>query len=337
MRARGWRTVPMTDARGKQYAKDFPAEAIEDVPAATFQGANPFKLAGAGMKILSGINAASARLNRLKPSVVVGFGGYPSVPALWAARAKKIPIVIYQADAVLGRVNRYFAPSAAAVACAYERLDRLDPRAKDRKYVVGLPVRDGVRAVRDAPYPALTADGRAGLLITGGSQGARLFGDVIPQAIAQLSSGLRARLDVAHQVREEQIESARKVYADAGVKADIAAFFNDMPARLTAAHLVIGRAGGTVAELAVAGRPAIFVPLASAADDHQTANTETVVKAGAADVIAERDLTPAALAALIEKRFADPADLAKRAAAARAAGLPDAAKALADIAEKVAT
>ncbi|MGE3867504.1 MAG: glycosyltransferase, partial [Hyphomonadaceae bacterium] len=313
-----------------------PADAIEDVHAATYQGRNPIALAHAAVKIVAGVLAALARFARLKPALVIGFGGYPSVPALWAARARKTPIVIYQADTVLGRVNRYFAPAAAAVACAYDRLDKLDPRAADRKVVVGLPIRPAVRAVRDVAYAPIEPGGRIGLLVTGGSQGARLFGEVIPRALAMLPEALRARLQAAIQVREEQIVAVRAVCAKAGVRADVAAFFTDMPERLAAAHLVIGRAGGTVAELACAGRPAILVPLAIAADDHQTSNAQVLAQAGGADVIAEGDFTPEALCALLAERFADPAALAARAAAARALGRPDAAQALADAAERVA-
>jgi UDP-N-acetylglucosamine--N-acetylmuramyl-(pentapeptide) pyrophosphoryl-undecaprenol N-acetylglucosamine transferase len=254
-----------------------------------------------------------------------------------AARAHKVPILIHEQNSVLGRVNRAMATSAAIVACGFERLDRLPAKALDRKRVVGNPVRSPILAVRERPYPEAPAGGRLNLLIIGGSQGARLFGEVIPAAIAMLPQELRARLDVVHQVRDEQIAAANKVYKNAKVHADVASFFTDMGQRLGAAHLVIGRAGAsTVTELQVAGRPAVLVPFAAAADDHQTANAEGLTAVGAADLFTEADFQAAPLAALLERRLADPHGLAVRAAAARAAAKPEAAKSLADLAESVA-
>ncbi|WP_395645762.1 undecaprenyldiphospho-muramoylpentapeptide beta-N-acetylglucosaminyltransferase [Terricaulis sp.] len=333
---RGWRVVLMTDARGRRYAEGFPAERIEDVPAATISG-NPLKLIPASFKILRGINAAKKRFKELQPAIVAGFGGYPSFPALMAARRYKIPIVIHEQNSVLGRVNRAMATSARVVACGFDRLDRLPTSAEGRKHVVGNPVRLPILAVRERPYPEAPAGGRLNLFITGGSQGARIFGEVIPEGIALLPEPLRARLDVVHQVREEQIKAATNVYQRAKVNAEVAAFFTDMGQRLGAAHLVIARAGAsTVTELQVAGRPAVLIPFAAAADDHQTANAEGLTAVGAADVFTEDEFNPRALAALLERRLADPHGLAVRAAAARAAAKPEAAKSLADLAEGVA-
>jgi UDP-N-acetylglucosamine--N-acetylmuramyl-(pentapeptide) pyrophosphoryl-undecaprenol N-acetylglucosamine transferase len=229
------------------------------------------------------------------------------------------------------------ATSAEIVACGFERLDRLPPKAAERKRVVGNPVRLPILAVRERPYPEAPAGGRLNLLIIGGSQGARVFGEVIPAAISLLPSALRERLDVVHQVREEQVAAAKKSYKNAKVNAEVAPFFTDMGQRLGAAHLVISRAGASsVTELQVAGRPAILVPFAAAADDHQTANSEGLTSVGAADLFTEQDFTAAGLAACLERRLADPHGLAVRAAAARAAAKPEAAKTLADLAESVA-
>jgi UDP-N-acetylglucosamine--N-acetylmuramyl-(pentapeptide) pyrophosphoryl-undecaprenol N-acetylglucosamine transferase len=333
---RGWRVILMTDARGRRYAEGFPAERIEDVPAASLS-ANPITAIPNALKIMRGINEAKKRFNALPPHLVAGFGGYPSFPALMAARAHKVPILIHEQNSVLGRVNRAMATSAAIVACGFERLDRLPAKAADRKHVVGNPVRLPILAVRDRPYPEAPAGGRLNILIIGGSQGARIFGEVIPAAFALLPQELRARLDVVHQVREEQIAAVTKTYQKAKVNAEVAAFFKDMGQRLGAAHLVIGRAGAsTVTELQVAGRPAVLVPFAAAADDHQTANAEGLTAVGAADLFTEAEFQPAPLAALLERRLADPHGLAVRAAAARAAARPDAAKSLADLAESVA-
>jgi UDP-N-acetylglucosamine--N-acetylmuramyl-(pentapeptide) pyrophosphoryl-undecaprenol N-acetylglucosamine transferase len=333
MRARGWRVVLMTDARGRRYANEFPADAIEDVAAATLIGKNPIKLALAGVTIAKGVGEAKRRFKDIQPALVAGFGGYPSFPALSAARAKGVPILIFQADAVLGRVNRHFAPAAAAIACGFERLDRLDPRLASRKVVTGNPVRPAIAAMRGAPYPP--TDGELTLLITGGSQGARLFGEVVPAAIAALPSALRRRLAVVQQVRAEQLDAARNIYAGAGVNALCEPFFNDMPKQLARAHLVLARAGGSsVTECLVVGRPAILAPLAIGMDDHQTANAAAMGEA--ADVVNEAEFTVPALTALLEKRLSDPAELARRAAIAHGLGRPDAASALADLAERLA-
>ncbi|MGE0739895.1 MAG: undecaprenyldiphospho-muramoylpentapeptide beta-N-acetylglucosaminyltransferase [Hyphomonadaceae bacterium] len=333
---RGWRVVLMTDARGRRYAEGFPAERVEDVPAASLT-ANPFKAIPALFKIKRGIDEAKRRFTEIRPALVAGFGGYPSFPALMAARAHKIPILIHEQNSVLGRVNRAMATSSRVVACGFERLDRLPPKAAERKHVVGNPVRLPILAVRERPYPEAPAGARLNLLIIGGSQGARLFGDVIPAAIASLPPDLRERLDVVHQVREEQVAAAKKVYKTAKVSADVAPFFNDMGQRLGACHLVISRAGASsVTELQVAGRPAILVPFAAAADDHQTANAEGLTSVGAADLFTEDEFTAPALASLLERRLADPHALAVRAAAARASAKPEAAKSLADLAEGAA-
>ncbi|MDX2237412.1 MAG: undecaprenyldiphospho-muramoylpentapeptide beta-N-acetylglucosaminyltransferase [Hyphomonadaceae bacterium] len=338
MKSRGWRVVLMTDARGRRYAEGFPADLVEDTPAATIQSRNPIAAARAAFTIWRGIGAAGKRLRAHDPKVVAGFGGYPSLPALWAARAQRRPILIHEQNAVLGRVNRAFAKDAAIVACGFERLDRLPTQAAARKRVTGNPVRAPILAMRERPYPIVSAGGPIEVLITGGSQGARVFGEVVPLAFLDLPPALRARVRVTQQAREEQIEDVRAVYAEAGVPAVVAPFFTDMAARLGAAQCVIARAGAsTVTELQAVGRPAILIPLAIAADDHQTANAESMTEVGAADVIAERDLTPARLAALLALRLSDPHDLAVRAAAARGAARPEAARTLADLAEALGT
>ncbi len=336
MRRRAWRVMLMTDARGARFAEDFPAERIEDVAAASLT-ANPFKAIPALLKISRGIGEAKRRFREMPPALVAGFGGYPSFPALMAARAHKIPILIHEQNAVLGRVNRAMAGSAAAVACGFERLDRLPANVRARKHVVGNPVRAPILAARDQPYPEAPAGGRINLLVTGGSQGARLFGEVVPLALAMLPEALRARLDVSQQAREEQVSAVRQIYADAGISADIAAFFADMGERLGRAHLVISRAGASsVTELQITGRPAILIPFAAAADDHQSANAEALASVGAADVIREAAFEPGALSALLAQRLSDTHGLNVRASAARASAKPDAAAALADLAEMVA-
>jgi len=338
MRARGWRVVLMTDERGRVYAKDFVADAIEDVPAATINWKSPLKAIRAALKIQAGMRTARARLKAIDPAVVAGFGGYPSLPALSAAIAQKRPILMHEQNAVLGRVNRHYAHHAHVVACAFDRLDLLPVEARTKKTVVGNPVRSAIRVVREQDYPIAAPGSPLRILIIGGSQGARLFGEVIPPALARLPAELKSRLKITQQVRAEQAEAVKTFYAESGIDAQVSSFFSDMGPRLAACHLVIARAGASsVTELAVAGRPSILIPLKIAADDHQTANAEALTSVGAADAIAEGAFTVDALTALLQQRLSDPHDLSVRAAAARAAGKPDAAERLADLAEQIAS
>lgn len=333
---RGWRVVLVTDARGRRYADGFPAERIVDVPAASLT-ANPIKAIPAMIAISRGVAAARKLFAEWKPALVAGFGGYPSFPALVAARSQAIPILIHEQNSVLGRVNRAMAKEAAIVACGFERLDRLPPQAAGHKRVVGNPVRAPILAVRERPYPNIPAGGRICVLIIGGSQGARLFGEIVPEAMTRLPEDLRNRLDVVQQVREEQLGAVRRIYEEAGIKAELAPFFSNMAELYARAHLVIARAGASsVTELQAAGRPAILVPFAAAADDHQTANAEGLTSVGAADLFNEDEFEPELLAGCLERRLGDPHALAVRAAAARATGKPEAAKTLADLAEGVA-
>jgi UDP-N-acetylglucosamine--N-acetylmuramyl-(pentapeptide) pyrophosphoryl-undecaprenol N-acetylglucosamine transferase len=337
MRSRGWTIALVTDERGRKYAQDFPADWRQEVEAATFGSKLPHKILAAVLKLRAGAVAARRAFLAQRPALVAGFGGYPSYPSLAAARGLRIPMIIHEQNAVLGRVNRLFARQAAVIACGFDRLDRLPPHAAPAKRVVGNPVRAAIRAVREEAYPALEDGGPIRILVIGGSQGARLFGEVIPAAVAALPAGLRSRLSVVQQAREEQLEQVRAVYAAAGVAAEVSPFFADIHQRLAASHLVIGRAGAsTVTELAVAGRPSILIPLKIAMDDHQTANAEGMVKAGAADMVVEDRFTPEGLAPLLAERLSNAGVLIARAKAARTLGRPNAARELADLAEHAA-
>jgi UDP-N-acetylglucosamine--N-acetylmuramyl-(pentapeptide) pyrophosphoryl-undecaprenol N-acetylglucosamine transferase len=337
MHARGWQVALVTDERGKKYATNFPADWRLEVEAATFGSKLPHKLIASALKLRAGTADARKNFEKTKPKVVAGFGGYPSYPSLSAARAMGVPIVIHEQNSVLGRVNRLFATSAKFVACGFERLDRLPAGAEGVKRVVGNPVRNAIKAVRERPYPELDDAGPLNILITGGSQGARLFGEVIPQAIISLPDEQKARLNIVQQAREEQLESVRAAYKAAGVKATVEAFFSDMQDRLAAAHLVIARAGAsTVTELAIAGRPSILIPLGIAMDDHQTANAEGMVMGAAADVVPEPKFNVETFAPLLLERIANAGVLKARAKAAWQLGRPNAAKELADLAEQAA-
>ena len=334
---RGWRIVLATDDRVSGLSHAFPAEEIVTLDAATVRGRDPVSLARAATTILAGIAQGRAALARIRPDVVVGFGGYPSLPALIAAISQGRRTVIHEQNAVSGRANRLVAPYVTAIGCAFETLGKASLRTQSRKVVVGNPVRPEIRALADLAYAAPEEDGEIRLLITGGSQGARLLSELLPAAIAKLPETLRARLSVEQQTRPESLEIARSIYADALVKAEIAPFFRDMAGRLARAHLVIGRSGAsTVSEVAVAGRPSILIPLGVSLDDDQGQNAKVLETAGAAQVARENTLTQPMMTAALETLLTNPKRLAKMAAAARRVARPDAAERLADLVETTA-
>jgi UDP-N-acetylglucosamine--N-acetylmuramyl-(pentapeptide) pyrophosphoryl-undecaprenol N-acetylglucosamine transferase len=330
---RGWRVVLATDSRGDQYAHAFPAESRIALEAATFRPGDPVGMIKASVKIAQGVIQARVAFRKLAPAIVVGFGGYPSFPALTAAIQQKRPTLIHEQNAVLGRSNRKLAGRVKMVACAFPTLEKADPKLKP--VVVGNPVRPEISALHVRAY-APPAD-QIRLLVTGGSQGARLLSETVPAAVSMLAEPIRNRLKVEQQTRQESLDNARRIYADAAVEAQVAPFFRDMASRLEHAHLVIGRAGAsTVCELAVAGLPSILVPLKIAADDHQRFNARLLTDVGAADVVNEDDLTVDGLAELLQKTLSDPQGLVRMAAAARAAAMPYAAVKLADLVEQTA-
>jgi UDP-N-acetylglucosamine--N-acetylmuramyl-(pentapeptide) pyrophosphoryl-undecaprenol N-acetylglucosamine transferase len=333
--ARGWRVVLATDDRAHSLSDSFPAERRIPLPAATFKPGDPAGMFRAGATILRGVAQARAELSSLKPAVVVGFGGYPSLPALMAAISQGRRTIIHEQNAVMGRANRLLAPRVTAIACAFPTLLKAPASVQRRAVVVGNPVRPNIQALYGLPYVPPTD--RVRLLITGGSQGARLLSELVPQAVAKLPEPVRRRLEVQQQTRAESIDFARGVYKAAGVEAEIATFFDGMAPRLGAAHLMIGRSGAsTVCEIAVAGRPSILVPLRIALDDDQGQNARLLAEAGAAEVLREDALTADSLAALLQRLIEDPTRLAQMAAAAEAVGKPDAADRLADVVEETA-
>jgi UDP-N-acetylglucosamine--N-acetylmuramyl-(pentapeptide) pyrophosphoryl-undecaprenol N-acetylglucosamine transferase len=279
---------------------------------------------------LRGLSAARRLFREIKPRAVIGFGGYPALPGLLAAVSMRLPSLIHEQNAVLGRVNRLLAPRVRAIATSYPVVRGLDAALAARVTLTGNPVRADVVAARDTPFDGDAA--RLRLLVTGGSQGAAVLNSVVPAAVALLPARVRARLDVVHQGRDEDGEMMRAAYADAGVTATIQAYFEDLPAEIAAAHLVVARAGAsTVAELTVAGRPAVLVPLPIAADDHQADNARAMAGAGGAVMVRQGEFTPERLADILTAWLADPAALKAAAAAARALGRPEAGATLADL------
>jgi len=335
--ARGWSIVLASDERVAGLAQDFPAEQRIGLSARTFRRGDLIGMAQAGLAVLRGASQARQAYRELGPRVVVGFGGYPSAPALVGAVLERRPTVIHEQNAVMGRANRMLAPHVRTVACAFPTLLKAPPKVAARAVVVGNPVRPPIRALADLAYAPPEPDGPVRLLVTGGSQGARLLSELVPEAVKLLPEGLRQRLSVAQQTRPESMDIARRAYRDANVEAEIAPFFRDIASRLRDAHLVIGRAGaGTVCEFAVAGRPSILVPLAIALDDDQGQNARLLSEAGGAEVARESQLTVESLSRALEKLLGNPARLARMAAAARAVAIPDAAERLADVVEATA-
>jgi UDP-N-acetylglucosamine--N-acetylmuramyl-(pentapeptide) pyrophosphoryl-undecaprenol N-acetylglucosamine transferase len=269
-----------------------------------------------------------------EPSAVVGFGGYPALPALLAARKAGVPSVIHEQNAVLGRVNRLLSGGVNAIATAYPDIDRLKEKHLHKVHLVGNPVRPPVLALRDEPFPPFTEEGLLRVLVTGGSQGARVLSEVVPDGLAMLPPALRSRLQVTQQCRAEDLDAVRARYAAHGIAAELGTYFEDMAARLADAHLFIGRAGAsTIAELTAVGRPAILVPLPIATDDHQAANVREIVKAGGARAIRQERFTAKELAKQIQALAQQPDTLANAAHAAWNCGRPRAAEDLADLVE----
>ena len=332
---RGRTIVLMTDRRGRNYGAAFSGAAVETVPSASPSNTNAIGRLLWPLRVLAGVFAGVRKLTRLKPAVVIGFGGYPSLPVMLAASFAGLPTVIHEQNAVLGRVNRLVANRMRAVAASFP-LQRFAPTNSNRVRYTGNPVRTEAIALARAPYEGPAANGPIRVLVFGGSQGARALSEIVPAALAMLPPDVRARLEIVQQSRPEDILSVEADYLEAGIQAKVAEFFNDLPRCMAAAHLVIARSGAsTVSELAVIGRPAILIPYPFATDDHQTANASVLANAGAAWLIPQRDLTADRLSALLAKLFANPEELAKRSEAAASLGKPDAAQRLADLVDEI--
>ncbi len=331
--ARGHHVALVTDERGAAIPgkPDFlPAHVL---PAGRF-GKNPLHWLKGIKAVLEGRAMARRLYETFQPTAVIGFGGYPALPALLGAQAEAIPTVIHEQNAVLGRVNRLLAKRVNAIATAYPEVARLDDKLAHKVHLVGNPVRPEVMALRDQEYPAFTADGLFRVLVTGGSQGARVLSEVVPDGLAMLPPALCSRLQVTQQCRAEDLEAVRQRYASHGIPAELGTYFEDMQARLADAHLFIGRAGAsTIAELTAVGRPAILVPLPIATDDHQAANVREMVKAGGARSIRQNKFTAAELAKQIQAIALNPETLATAAHGAWNCGRPNAAADLADLME----
>ena len=329
---RGRQVVLVTDRRGKAFGDRLPEVAVHRIHAAGLAGASPLSRAAGILSLALGYLQAHRLLARLRPALVVGFGSYASVPTVWAAQHAGIPTLLHEQNAVLGRANRLLAARARAVATSFPETSAL---GKASPRLTGNPVRPAIAALADRPYPANDRPFR--LLVLGGSQGARVFSRLIPAALAALAPEQSRHVAIAQQCRPEDLDQARRTYADLGLAAELAAFFTDVADRLAISHLVISRSGAsTVAELAAAGRPAILLPYPHATDDHQTANAAAFAAAGAGWLMPEAETTAESLAKRLASLLAAPDLLATAAKAARRFGERDAARRLADLAEELA-
>lgn len=333
---RGWKVHLATDDRAERFAGHFPAEAIHQIRSATIGSKNPFALLATFWKLWGGVRQASAIIRRIKPAVVVGFGGYPTLPPLYAATRRGVATMIHEQNAVMGRANRALSRRVTAIAGGFLPEDASAAGAKT--VTTGNPVRPQVIAAAATPYSVSRSGDAFRLLVFGGSQGAQFFSDAVPTAVAQLDKDQLARLSVVQQARAEDVARVKAAYEKIGVEAEVSPFFTDMAARMAACHLVISRSGAsTVSEIAVIGRPALLVPYPHALDHDQAANAEALAAAGGAEVHAQSTLSVEKIAGLIGGLMNDPDRLASMAAAGRTAGKPDATRLLADLTEAIAS
>ena len=335
LRARGYSVHLVTDSRAERFAGKFPADEIHVVPSATLASKNPVALLRTGWKLWTGLRAARRLIGRLKPVAVVGFGGYPTVPPLMAATSMGVPSMLHEQNAVMGRANKALAGKVQAIAGGFLP-ENTGPYAA-KTVTTGNPVRPAVLEAAKTPYALSRGDEPFRLVVFGGSQGAQFFSSAVPTALSLLAEPERKRLVVTQQARPEDADRVNSCFAKLQAPAEVSFFFTDMAERLAAAHLVVCRSGAsTVSEISVIGRPAILVPYPYALDHDQAANAAALVATGGAEVVAQSDLSPDRLAAMISAAMKDPERLEKMAAAAKQAGRPDATGLLADMVVAIA-
>lgn len=333
---RGWGVHLATDDRAERFAGHFPAAAIHPIQSATMGSKNPVALLGAFWKIWRGVRQASAVIARIKPDAVVGFGGYPTLPPLYAATRRKLPTLIHEQNAVMGRANRALSGRVDAIAGGFLPQDESATGAKT--VTTGNPVRPPILEAAKTPYKASQGADPFRLLVFGGSQGAQFFSDAMPAAIALLPEAQRKRLVITQQARADDVARVKAGYAALGLHVEVSPFFTDMAQRMGAAHLVISRSGAsTVSEIAVIGRPALLVPYPYALDHDQAANAAALAAAGGGEVHPQSSLSPERIAALIGGLMDTPERLTAMAAGAKSAGRPNAARLLADLTEAIAS
>ena len=327
----------MTDERVRDYGKNFPATEVHIIPSASPTFSKPHLLPGRALRLFSGYRKAKGLMKKLQPLAVVGFGGYPSFPPLFAARALGIATMVHEQNAVLGRANKVLAKRVDAVATSFPNVFGLPESAKAKLIFTGNPVRAIALAKAAAPFTALRPNGPFPLIVFGGSQGAKFFSDFMPGVFAAMPEAQRRRIQLVHQCRAEDLAKVQSAYADLGIKAELNSFFSDMPSRLALAALVVCRSGASsIAELGVIGRPAALVPLPHAIDNDQLKNAESFATAGAGWVFPQGELKVAEFAGFLSGLMDKPEALKKAAVAALNHGVPDAAERLANVTQKLA-
>jgi len=335
--SRGYRVVLVTDPRGKKHTAIFKNVQVYVIQAGTSGAGFLGKVKGTA-GLATGLVQAFRLLKKIRPDVVVGFGGYPSVPAVFMAQRFKIPTILHEQNAILGRANVFLAPKADRIALSMMQVQGIEEVDAVRSVLTGNPVREEIAALYSKPYPSLQPDGVLRVAVLGGSLGARVFSEILPATFVKLSAAHRARLDIIQQCREEDLEHVRSAYEQAGIKARLSPFFENVPEILAQAHLVIARAGAsTVAELTTAGRPAIFVPYPHHKDQQQKVNAETVADAGGAWVMTQEGFTIEALRTRIEILLQNPEILFRAAEASRSCAKPDAARRLGNLVTAIAS
>lgn len=329
---RGYRVALLTDRRGQGFGPELSEVATYRLSAGAVLGTSPWRKLMAALQLVRGVFQARRLLKKLGATAVVGFGGYASLPAVWAGAGRGLKVVLHEQNAVAGRANRLLARKATQIATSFAAVKGLTEAERARCVLTGNPVRSAIAEVGRRPYAVPGPKDRLTLLVTGGSQGARVFNELLPAAVCQLPAAIKARLTVCQQVRGQDLGEVQALYQACGVEAVLKSFFDDMPQRLAAASLLVCRSGAsTVAELAAAGRPAVLVPYPFAADDHQRANAEAFAAAGGGWVMPQGELSVQSLTAQLQRLFEEPASLVRAAGAARGFAQERAAERLADL------
>lgn len=333
--SRGREVHLVTDYRVDRIASSVPDDHLFVVASASLQGRNPLAIASGSASLIKGYLESRSLLKALKPDIVVGFGGYPTIPPVLAARMAGIPTLVHEANGVLGRANKLLVRFGVHLATGMELVAGAD-RARFQTHT-GNPVREAVAKAALKPYPTPGADGPLNLLVFGGSQGAQFFSQILPQAVELMEGETRQRLRIVQQCRAEDLHEVRSAYDAMGVKAETAPFFSDLADRIAEAHLVVSRSGAsTVSELAIVGRPAILVPYPYALDHDQAANAAALEAAEGAIVMPQSALGGEILARQLSDLFRDPEKLARMASHSRGVGSPDAVDKLANLIERLA-
>jgi UDP-N-acetylglucosamine--N-acetylmuramyl-(pentapeptide) pyrophosphoryl-undecaprenol N-acetylglucosamine transferase len=329
---RGYDIDLITDTRTTYLGVDFPGRGVHRVPSATFRGRSPIEAIKMVATNSNGFKMSYDIMNDLKPKAMVGFGGYPTIPPVLAALARGTPSMIHEQNSVMGRANRFLAPMVKAIALSFEDTKFLEAKVSEKSFITGTPLRDAILELRGGIYHPAQAGQPLNLLCFGGSQGARFFSDIMPVALQLIPQELRDRLMVVQQCREEDIDRVFDAYEVAGVAAELATFFEDLPYRMAAAHLVVSRSGATtVAELSALGRPAVLVPLPNSVDNDQLENATRFEKAGAGWCFEQSIMTPERLAGTLRRLFEEPATLARAASRSKSLARYDAVARLADL------